>query len=311
RANKFLRAMEQDPSIPSGVLFRVENVTCPHHGRFARPDREIMDVRVSSMFGKGSADGPAILVGTQTLEQSLDLDADFMITDLCPMDVLLQRIGRLHRRDKPRRPLGYGSGRVAVLVPEDMTMESFLNDRGEAIKREGIGSVYENVGILRLTLDCLHARPVLNIPADNRFLVESATHPEKLNGLTGGKWKRHLNARHGSDLAEKVSARDVSILPILDKPFYDPESPDDSAKFGDFGNKLTRLGAEDRVVEFSAPFLSPFGVEIKEMIVPHHMAPGGEVGNKAEIISGPDEPVRFTFGNKTYTYSRFGLEEEK
>jgi CRISPR-associated endonuclease/helicase Cas3 len=56
-----------------------------------------------------------VLIATQTLEQSLDIDADFLITDLAPMDVLLQRIGRLHRHDWSR-PAGYKAPRALVLV---------------------------------------------------------------------------------------------------------------------------------------------------------------------------------------------------
>ena len=87
------------------ILFRVREVATLHHGQFAREDRALMDGAVDMTLGK---DAPrphgVVLVGTQTLEQSLDIDADFLITDLCPADVLLQRIGRLHRHERERPP---------------------------------------------------------------------------------------------------------------------------------------------------------------------------------------------------------------
>ena len=56
-----------------------------------------------------------MLVGTQTLEQSLDIDADLLVTDLAPVDVLLQRIGRLHRHDR-KRPPGFEAAQAIVLT---------------------------------------------------------------------------------------------------------------------------------------------------------------------------------------------------
>jgi len=76
------------------------------HSHFIHPDRAQKEKLLLERIGKGSTPeirNGLIVVGTQVLEQSLDIDFDFMITDLCPMDLLLQRIGRLHRHnDRPR-----------------------------------------------------------------------------------------------------------------------------------------------------------------------------------------------------------------
>ncbi|MDO4477412.1 MAG: CRISPR-associated helicase Cas3' [Lachnospiraceae bacterium] len=70
------------------------------HSRFLATERTKKEMKLLKLLGKKSTkadrDG-VILVGTQVIEQSLDFDVDIMVTELCPMDLLLQRIGRLHR----------------------------------------------------------------------------------------------------------------------------------------------------------------------------------------------------------------------
>ncbi|MEN9222829.1 MAG: CRISPR-associated helicase Cas3', partial [Thermostichus sp. BF3_bins_97] len=79
------------------------------HGRFLFIDRERIEKTCVTQFGKPSdpqTDRPPryVLVATQVIEQSLDLDFDLMISDLAPLDLLLQRSGRLHRHNREHRP---------------------------------------------------------------------------------------------------------------------------------------------------------------------------------------------------------------
>ena len=98
------------------------------HAQFLMPDRAAREQELMRRIGKRSTaaerDG-LIVVGTQVLEQSLDVDFDVMVTELCPMDLLLQRIGRLQRHPKRSRPQPLQTAVCAVL---DTGTEEF--DRG-------------------------------------------------------------------------------------------------------------------------------------------------------------------------------------
>lgn len=81
------------------------------HSRFLAPDRSDNDELLRERFGPPSparrrpgSRHPAIVVSTQVAEQSLDVDFDLLVTDLAPADLVLQRIGRLHRHRRDDRP---------------------------------------------------------------------------------------------------------------------------------------------------------------------------------------------------------------
>src|SRR5450756_289471 len=79
------------------------------HSRFPFEEREAREQRTLKRFGKpGDAVRPvrAVLVATQIIEQSLDIDFDLMISELPPIDLLFQRAGRLHRHERGWRTTG-------------------------------------------------------------------------------------------------------------------------------------------------------------------------------------------------------------
>lgn len=88
------------------------------HSRYRFKDRQTKELTALETYGRNARrSGGRVLVATQVIEQSVDLDFDWMVTQLCPIDLLFQRMGRLHRHCRPRPP-GYERPACRVLVAE-------------------------------------------------------------------------------------------------------------------------------------------------------------------------------------------------
>jgi CRISPR-associated endonuclease/helicase Cas3 len=294
------QALEAMAGAAHPTLFRVEGVATLHHGRFAPGDRRLLDAAVEWSFGKGSSATPRVLVGTQTLEQSLDLDADLLITDLCPVDVLLQRIGRLHRHDRAR-PARFAEPSTVVLTPSTRDLLRLLSGgRG----RHGLGRVYEDARIIEATWCLIEQVPVWHIPRMNRRLVEQGTHPERLTAIevglreTDAAWATVLDRHYGNDAARTQQA----ALGLLDR----------SAPFTTFHLAAddpwsTRLGAKDLLVPFEPAVSGPFDRPVDAIRVPHFLAGGATADDSAEVLECGPNGLVFRLGTVTLRYDRFGL----
>ncbi|MFA7060672.1 MAG: CRISPR-associated helicase Cas3' [Pedobacter sp.] len=90
------------------------------HARYPADRRQQREEQALSVFGEdGDRTGRKILIATQVVEQSLDLDFDLIVTDLAPIDLILQRAGRLWRHKRGYRPLPQPVLIVAGLAGEE------------------------------------------------------------------------------------------------------------------------------------------------------------------------------------------------
>ncbi|WP_243641956.1 CRISPR-associated helicase Cas3' [Rhodovulum steppense] len=283
------------------LLLAVEGQPTLHHSRFAAEDRALLDIAVEDAIGKDSPIGGRIVIGTQTLEQSLDLCADLLIADLCPMDVLLQRIGRLHRHRRPRPP-GFEAARAIVLCPPDgldPLTRTAENGLGAYANGPSLSGVYVDVPGLAATLAEIEARPVWKIPAMNRALVEAATHPEALDRIAAAQgWQPYRQRVTGKALAEMGAAG----LVLLDRTAPLPRSfPDDE-------RIRTRLGEDGVILTLPEGTRGAFGTPITRLALPAHWSRGLTGEEEVQIDPGP--PIRVTVSDRVMVYGPAGLMQE-
>jgi CRISPR-associated endonuclease/helicase Cas3 len=297
------QALEAAAGEDHSALFRVNGVATLHHGRFAPSDRLLLDAAVEADLGKHSSDNARVIIGTQTLEQSLDLDADLLITDLCPVDVLLQRIGRLHRHERAR-PAGFSEPHVVVLTPADRNLLALLRGRGP---RHGLGLVYPDADIVEATWRLIESRPVWEIPAMNRFLVEQATHPAQLARVEAEllgqdpRWETLLDTQHGKHFAEIRQA---------DRALLDRSAPFSAFRLDPDEPWSTRLGAHDLLAAFDPVVAGPFGRPVSTIRVRSYLAPNATEEDAAEVLERRVNGCVFRLGTNVLWYDRLGLQSQ-
>jgi len=306
---KTQKALEEQLGANSEFLFNVNGVSAPHHSRFAPDDRKRLDHEIEQTFGKNTERNSVIAVATQTVEQSLDIDADILITDLCPMDVLLQRIGRLHRHSR-KRPEGFETANCIILTPHERNLSESIDHNGKGSQgKHGLGTVYQDLRVLEATWRVLEDETMeaWNIPQHNRELVERATHPAILRSLVdelGDKWEQHQEHIAGQEFADKQLPGLVGI--DFSKPFGD------SGFAEDLKQVKTRLGRDDYRIILTEKITGPFGEKVGELKINEwqiNMEPE-DTELEMESIQEFDGGFSFSYYGKQFKYDRFGLETE-
>lgn len=185
------------------------------HARFPADQRGEQEQEVLACFGQGGArPDKALLIATQVAEQSLDIDFDFMLTDLAPVDLILQRAGRLHRHQRTR-PEAHAKATlfVAGLDPEHLP----------DLKTTAWEYVYEPY-ILGCTWALLSRESELQLPWDIDRLVQAVYGDDDLPADLAEADRAFIeDEAYGGYLGKRQTERMMALNVAID-PEAEPQS---------------------------------------------------------------------------------------
>jgi CRISPR-associated endonuclease/helicase Cas3 len=187
------------------------------HSRFILDDRKAIEERVLHLFGKestGEIRCGKVLIATQVFQESLDVDCDLLVSDICPIDDLIQRAGRLHRHTRNVNG-AYEQGitdcrpapQILIQAPEwdenpstDWLSRNFRNT----------GFVYRSPGRLWLGMRVLRKLGAIRMPGEARQLIESVYGEDAYNEIPE-KLIRAENELIGTIRSNEAKARDIML----------------------------------------------------------------------------------------------------
>lgn len=195
------------------------------HSRFTDIDRMENERQLRALLGpqsnvsNGGRPHRLIVVGTQVIEQSLDIDFDVLVSDIAPIDLLMQRIGRLHRHNR-------GAGecdRPSSLRRAWCFVRGVLdNDEREVQFDRGVETVYERASLIETLavsgLDYSCETVQLDLPNDINRLVQSAYTSDVEALMPKGWTERYADAveRRSRHWDEKRRRANACLLKSID-----------------------------------------------------------------------------------------------
>lgn len=173
-----------------------------HHARMPEKTKDEKIKKILKWCGKNRSERPerAIIVGTQVLEQSIDIDVDYMITAICPVDLLLQRIGRYHRHGD--------AGTIREHMDVKNVVQVLIPDTDDNAEYGGTGHVYKPC-YLDATRQVIVERPVLQIPSCTPEIINRVYESADIKTMTEDRIKNaksdagNINIENGFELYEK------------------------------------------------------------------------------------------------------------
>lgn len=143
------------------------------HARFPYWRREELEKQWIDALGKETKNRPqgCVLVATQIVEQSVDIDVDFLITELAPVDMILQRVGRLWRHRRADRPCEVAE--IMVCVPPGVELAIENDSYNDYLAALGSNAKVYSSYVLWRTFLVLKEYECLQLPVDIRSMIES------------------------------------------------------------------------------------------------------------------------------------------
>ena len=186
------------------------------HSRFPWFRREELEDAWLARLDKNASDRPkgAVIVATQVVEQSVDIDADFLITDLAPTDMLLQRLGRLWRHHRPDRP-HIAKGPEAWINAPDFESFERMSDIKDRLK--GLSPPYAAYALLRSAREWRRYANGhgIQLPDDIRNVLESTYAPWPDEPAAWSAFRAEMVKRAGQLRNKAVAASNAWALPTL------------------------------------------------------------------------------------------------
>jgi CRISPR-associated endonuclease/helicase Cas3 len=211
------------------------------HSRFMIVDRAAIEAEVLAAFGPASREVDRtgrVLIATQVVEQSLDLDFDAMVSDLAPLELLIQRAGRLHRHDRGARP----PPELLVLGPNP-ALAADAAWYARAFPRAA--RVYGDHAKLWAGLNLLVHHGALPLSSrDPRSLLETIDRVVEADGVPEPLRRSHEET-WARDSAGRATARSQLVAQVR-HAFHE-----DGRSWGRDDEAPTRLGAEQRLLRLA------------------------------------------------------------